>query len=274
MICAESEILLHALLDGELDAGHAREVETHLELCLSCAAQLRAYRELQQAMPVAQLRFAAPMSLRRRIETALPSAHAAHSASRDARERADDNRPEPGSSARARTSSRRSVLKGFAMGTAFSAAIAATLVIAVIPTDHDQRVLGDVMSAHLRSLQGDHLTDVQTSNQHTVKPWFNGKVDVAPPVVDLTAEGFTLVGGRLDYIDGKAVASIVYRRRTHVINLFVAQGTASDHRGAKLEKMQGFNIRSWNAQGLDFWAVSDIDPGELQEFGSKLDAAH
>jgi anti-sigma factor RsiW len=129
------------------------------------------------------------------------------------------------------------------------------------------------MSAHLRSLQGDHLTDVQTSNQHTVKPWFNGKVDVAPPVVDLTAQGFTLVGGRLDYIDGKAVASIVYRRRTHVINLFVAPGAASGHRGAKLEKVQGFNIRRWNAQGLDFWAVSDIDPGELQEFGSKLEAA-
>src|SRR5258705_7914501 len=150
MICAESEILLHALLDGELDAGHAREVGTHLELCLSCAVQLRAYRELQQAMPAAHLRFAAPMSLRRRIETALPSAHAAHGASRDARERADDNRPEPGSSARARTSSRRSVLKGFAMGTAFSAAIAATLAMAVIPTDHDQRVLGDVRSPHMR----------------------------------------------------------------------------------------------------------------------------
>jgi anti-sigma factor RsiW len=114
---------------------------------------------------------------------------------------------------------------------------------------------------------------VQTSNQHTVKPWFNGKVDVAPPVVDLTAQGFTLVGGRLDYIDGKAVASIVYRRRTHVINLFVAQGAAADHRGAKLEKVQGFNIRRWNAQGLEFWAVSDIDAEELQEFGSKLEAA-
>jgi anti-sigma factor RsiW len=264
MICAESEILLHALLDNELDAGNAREVETHLESCLSCAAQLRAYRELLQAMPAPQLRFAAPTSLRRRIDTALPLPRAAHSASEDARERAD---------ARARTSSRRSVLKGFAMGTALSAAIAATLVIAVIPTDDDQRVLGDVVSAHLRSLQGDHLTDVQTSNQHTVKPWFNGKVDVAPPVVDLTAQGFTLVGGRLDYIDGKAVASIVYRRRAHVINLFVAQGEAADHRGAKLEKVQGFNIRRWNAQGLEFWAVSDIAADELQEFGSKLDAA-
>jgi anti-sigma factor RsiW len=253
MTCAESELLLHALLDNELDAGHAREVETHLELCPSCAAQLRAYRELQQAMSAAQLRFVAPAGLRRRIDTALPST--------------------PAVLASARTSSRRSVLRGFAMGTAFSAAIAATLMVAVIPTDHDQRMLGDVMSAHLRSLQGDHLTDVQTSNQHTVKPWFNGKVDVAPPVVDLTAQGFTLVGGRLDYVDGKTVASIVYRRRAHVINLFVAQGEASDHRGAKLEKVQGFNIRRWNAQGLEFWAVSDIDADELQEFGAKLEAA-
>ena len=248
MTCAEAEILLHALLDGELDAGHACEVEAHLEICPRCAAQLRAYRELQQAMPTAQLRFTAPMSLRRRIEKALPSA------------------PQG-------ASSRRSVLKGFAMGSALSAAVAATLVIAVIRTDHDQRVLGDVISAHVRSLQGDHLTDVQTSDQHTVKPWFNGKVDVAPPVVDLTAQGFRLIGGRLDYVDGRAVASIVYRRRTHVINLFVAQGAASEGHGAKLETMQGFNIRRWSGQGLDFWAVSDIDADELQEFGSKFEAA-
>jgi anti-sigma factor RsiW len=247
MTCAESEVLLHALLDGELDAGHAREVKTHLETCPRCARQLVAYRELQQAMPAAQLRFTAPMSLRRRIETALPAA-------------------------RTSTSSRRSVLKGFAMGSAFSAAMAATLVVAVIRTDHDQRVLGDVVSAHVRSLQGEHLTDVQTSDQHTVKPWFNGRLEVAPPVVDLTAQGFRLIGGRLDYIDGRAVAAIVYRRRTHVINLFVAPAAASERSGAKIEKVQGFNIRRWNADGLEFWAVSDIDAEELQEFGAKFEA--
>ena len=249
MTCNEAEVLLHALLDGELDAGHAREVEVHVENCPRCATQLRAYRELQQAMPVAQLHFTAPTSLRRRIEKALPTA------------------------APQRASSRRSVLKGFVMGTALSTAMAASLVVAVFRTDQDQRVLGDVVSAHVRSLQGDHLTDVQTSDQHTVKPWFNGKIDIAPPVVDLTAQGFTLLGGRLDYIDGQAVASIVYRRRAHVINLFVAQEVPSERHGARLETMQGFNIRHWSARGLEFFAISDINAEELQEFVEKFDAA-
>ena len=248
MTCAEAEIMLHALLDDELDAGHAFEVESHLASCPRCAAQLRAYRGLRRAMPAARLGFAAPMSLRRRVEAALPSPPA-H-----------------------RMSSRRSVLKGFAMGSALSAAVAATLVVAVIRTDQDQRVLGDALSAHLRSLQGDHLTDVQTSDQHTVKPWFNGRLDVAPPVIDLTAQGFRLIGGRLDYIDGRAVAAIVYRRRIHVINLFIAPAAASEYSGAQIEKVQGFNIRRWNADGLEFWAVSDIDAEELQEFGAKFEA--
>jgi anti-sigma factor RsiW len=248
MTCAEAEIVLHALLDGELDAGHAHDVEAHVGNCPRCATQLRAYREMQHAMLAAPLRFTAPTSLRRRIERALPSAPP-------------------------RVASRRSMLKGFAMGTALSAAIAASLVIGVIRTDQDQRVLGDVFSAHVRSLQADHLTDVQTSDQHTVKPWFNGKVDVAPPVVDLTAQGFRLIGGRLDYLDGKAVASIVYRRRMHVINLFIAQAAPSEPQGRKIDKIQGFNIRRWNAQGFEFWAVSDIDAAELQEFVEKFDAA-
>jgi anti-sigma factor RsiW len=252
MTCGESGILIHALLDGELDAGHARDVEAHLEDCPRCAAQLRAYREMQQAMSAAQLRYTAPMSLRRRIETALPSAPVR---------------------VPARAASRWSMLKGFAMGTALSTAVAASLVIGVMGTDQNQRLLGDVVSAHVRSLQGDHLTDVQTSDQHTVKPWFNGKVDISPPVVDLTAQGFGLIGGRLDYVDGRAVASIVYRRRTHVINLFVTQGEGSEHHAAN-ETMQGFNIRRWTAQGLKFFAVSDINAEELQEFVDKFAGFH
>jgi anti-sigma factor RsiW len=252
MICAETEILLHALLDGELDAGHARDVEGHLAGCPRCAAQLDTYRELQAAMLAAPLRYTAPAGLRHRIERALPVT------------------PVP---APARAGSRWSMLKGFAMGTVLSTAIAASLVIAVIRTDQDRHVLGDVVSAHVRSLQGEHLTDVQTSDQHTVKPWFNGKLDISPPVVDLTAQGFTLIGGRLDYLDGKTVASIVYRRRKHVINLFVADGAASEYRRAKLDTTQGFNVLRWTASGLEFFAISDINAEELQEFVDRFEAA-
>src|SRR5947207_11710271 len=247
MTCSEAEILLHALLDGELDAGNAREVEVHVQLCPHCGPQLAGYRELQRAMPVAQLRFTAPARLRRRINEAMPALPA-------------------------RASSRRSVLKGFVMGTALSTAMAATVLVAVIRTDQDQRLLGDIVSAHVRSLQAEHLTDVRTSDQHTVKPWFNGKADIAPPVVDLTAKGFLLLGGRLDYIDGQAVPSIVYRRRTHVINLFVAQGAPFETREPRLQSLQGFNIQRWTAQGLEFFAISDLNAEELQEFTDKFEA--
>jgi len=158
------------------------------------------------------------------------------------------------------------------MGTVLSSAIAASLVIGVIKTDHDQQVLGEVVSAHVRSLQGAHLTDVQTSDQHTVKPWFNGKLDISPPVVDLTAQGFTLIDGRLDYLDGKSIASIVYQRRKHVINLFVTDGGAEPQR-VKRDTIQGFNVVRWTASDLEFFAVSDINTQELQEFVDKFAAA-
>jgi anti-sigma factor RsiW len=154
----------------------------------------------------------------------------------------------------------------------------------VMRNEEDQRILGDVVSAHLRSLQGDRLIDVQSTDQHTVKPWFNGRLDVAPPVIDLTAQGFTLIGGRLDYIEGRPAAAIVYRRRAHVINLFVAPVTPQvatqvtsqimgPERRATVEQMQGFNIWRWTRSDLGFWAVSDINAEELQEFGEKLEAA-
>jgi anti-sigma factor RsiW len=246
MTCDEAEILLHALIDGELDAGHAREVEDHVAGCPHCAALLQDYREMGKAFAGADLRYTAPPQLRRRIEAALPQT---------------------------RAPSRRAVLRGFAMGSAVSAIAATGLVAIVLRNDDAQRIESEVVSAHLRSLQAGHLTDVISTDQHTVKPWFNGKLDVAPPVVDLTAQGFTLIGGRLDYVDTRPIGAIVYRRHQHVINLFVAQTASTERKAARMETIQGFNIRRWSERGLNYWAVSDLAADELAEFGDKFETS-
>jgi anti-sigma factor RsiW len=250
MNCDEAKMLLHALLDNELDAGHAREVEAHIASCPACAAELSAQRDMQRVLADADLRYTAPASLRARIEASLPQ-------------------PQP----QRQQPSRRSVLRGFAMGSAVSALAASGVVALVLRQDDQQRILSEVVSAHLRSLQAGHLIDVVSTDQHTVKPWFNGKLDVAPPVIDLTAQGFTLVGGRLDYIDARAIGAVVYKRRQHVVNLFVAQTSSTEHRPPKTQTMQGFNCRRWGERGLNFWAVSDIGADELAEFVDKFEAA-
>jgi anti-sigma factor RsiW len=240
MNCAECEILLHALLDGELDAGHARDVEAHVAQCSACAEKLRAFRAMHGTMAAANLKEAAPASLRSRIEAALPSPA-----------------PRPAAALKFARPSRRVFFGGFAAGAALSAAAAASLFLTVIRNDQEQTIADEVVSAHMRSLQA----------------WFDGKVDVAPPVVDLTAEGFTLLGGRLDYIDGEPVASVVYRRRKHIINLFVARRLGREHAFVAASTVQGYNVRHWSDQGLDYWAVSDLDGGELGEFVQKVSAA-
>jgi anti-sigma factor RsiW len=256
MNCAEFEVLLHALIDGELDAGHAREVEAHAAGCSACAERLASFRAIQEAVSGAALKEAAPAPLRSRIEASLAAPAKANAAVQ-----------------RFFRPSRRGFFGGFALGSALSAAVAASLVLAVMRDNQQQTVADEVVSAHIRSLQAGHLMDVETSDQHTVKPWFNGRVDVAPPVVDLTAEGFTLLGGRLDYIDGEPVAAIAYQRRKHLINLFVAQRLGARHNGALSEAIQGYNVRHWSQAGLDFWAVSDLAGDELDEFVQKIEVA-
>lgn len=245
MTCDEVEILLHALIDGELDAGHAREVEAHLASCAKCAAAARDYREMKKALAQGGLRYTAPPELRRRIEASLPQA----------------------------VPTRRALLKGFAMGSAVSAIAATGLFAIVLRSDDEARIQADVVSAHLRSLQAGHLTDVVSTDQHTVKPWFNGRLDVSPPVIDLTTQGFALIGGRLDYIGTRPVGAVVYRRREHVINLFVAQASNAERRAATTMTLQGFNVRRWSDRGLNYWAVSDISADELAAFGVKFETA-
>ena len=256
MKCDESEVMLHALIDGELDAGHARDVEAHVASCAGCGEKFAAFRTMHEVMSTAPLKETAPAHLRNRIEalTATPASRVV-------------------SIRRFMQPTRRSFFGGFAMGSVLSAAAAASLVLTVIRRDQEQTITEEVVSAHIRSLQAGHLMDVETSDRHTVKPWFNGRVDVAPPVVDLTAESFTLIGGRLDYIDSEPVAAIVYQRRKHVINLFVAQHLGRRHTRTIGDSIQGYNVRHWSQDGLDLWAVSDIVGDELDEFVDKIASA-
>jgi anti-sigma factor RsiW len=245
MTCEDGGVLLHALMDSELDASHAHQVEAHLATCPRCTAQLRQYRDVQRAIASLALRYQLPVALRRRIEAAFSV-------------------PPPGGP------NRRTLLRGFAMGTVLSAAAAVGVMLIAFRAEDEQRIVGEIISAHLRSLQVEHLTDVQSGNQQTIKPWFNGRFDAAPPVLDLTAQGFTLIGGRLDYVDGKPVAAIVYKRRAHIINLFVAHALGPVTFVPRAKSSHGLHVVCWTEQSADLLAVSDIDPHELQEFAEKF----
>ena len=239
MTCDEAETLIHALIDDELDAGRAREVEAHVAQCPRCAASLAAYRQMSQAVASADLRYTAPESLRRRVEAALPKATA----------------PAP---------SRRAVLRCFALGSGVSAIAATGLFAIMLRNDDQERINSEIVSAHLRSLQAGHLTDVLSTDQHTVKPWFNGKVDFAPDVKDFAAQGFPLVGGRLDYLNGETVAALVYHRDKHTINAFV--WPAKTPGPNTVQERRGYTVINRDANGLHYCIVSDLNGKELTEF--------
>jgi anti-sigma factor RsiW len=131
----------------------------------------------------------------------------------------------------------------------------------------------EAVNGHVRSLMAGHLFDVQSTDQHTVKPWFLGKLDFAPPVVDLAALGFPLVGGRLDYLDGRSAAALVYQRRQHTINVFVVPAGATPGRATiEARSVRGFHVRHWTHSGMAFWAVSDLNDDELSQFARALQA--
>jgi anti-sigma factor RsiW len=240
MICDDALVLVHALADGELDAGHARDVEAHVASCAGCAAELAAARETKRALSGPNLHLSAPASLRARVEGAIP-------------------KPQP-------VTNRRTLLRGFALGSAFSALAATGIGFIVLRDMGESRVMGDAISAHLRSLQGEHLTDVLSTDQHTVKPWFEGKLDFAPHVEDPAAAGFALIGGRLDYLDGRPVAALTYRHRLHVVNLFEwPAGKAADSEPAAMS-LEGYVLVHWRRGGLEYWAVSDVEREDLLRF--------
>jgi anti-sigma factor RsiW len=262
--CPDQVLLLQALVDGELDAANAVSLEMHLRTCAGCTEEHARIEVVRSRLADADLRHRAPAALRNRIEQALatPPAAAPVSARRPA--------PAP------RPPQQRFTLPGFDGAIAFGqrwsgglvtgVALSAALVVAM-PQFTRQNTEDQLIASHIRSLSlSSHLTDIATSNRHVVKPWFNGKIDFAPHVPELVAQGFPLVGGRLDVLDGHEVAAIVYKRRLHTINLFVRPAPALALPVGIATKHDGYSVVRWSDAGLEYWAVSDIDLDELQLF--------
>jgi anti-sigma factor RsiW len=246
MTCDDVERLGDAYLDGELDAASAEALEAHVVTCEACTARQRSRETLSATLRSAPY-FRAPAALVGRIQ--------------------------PGRLAHR--------LSGGSARLAWTVAAAAVLIAAVSITvsnyrtsrSADAAVADAVLSGHLRSLMAAHIVDVASSDRHTVKPWFAGRLEFSPTVVDLAAAGFPLVGGRLDYLDGHPAAALVYRRREHTINLFVWPSTADAAPPVTRDDPRGYHAVHWTRNHMAYWAVSDLASPELNDFVERLIAA-
>lgn len=250
MICQEIRKLIHAYLDGEIDLVRSLEIERHIPVCQACASMFQNQQALRSAITTGSLYHRAPSDLRQSVQAAVRQAYRAESQSWFAS---------------------LWFASGRWLGVGVSAAAVALLLLALIPawlrSPADDPTTKEAVSAHVRSLMADHLTDVASSDRHTVKPWFNGRLDFSPPVTDLTERGFPLIGGRLDYLDNRPVAALVYRRQQHFINLFIwPSAQPSSNASLNPVTQQGFHLFRWTAAEMHFLAVSDLNERELKEF--------
>jgi anti-sigma factor RsiW len=245
MKCPSSRHLLELHLDGELSAGESAEIEEHIENCASCDGLYSRLEQLQSDIRKQITRHTAPAQLQRSIQVALRRAAAAE--------------PEPP----------RMRWNWMAVAASFLLFASLALNIASLRSRDSAARDGlaqEVLSSHLRSLMGTHLLDVPSSDQHTVKPWFNGKLSFSPDVKDFSSQGFPLIGGRVEYIGERPVAALVYQRRQHFINLFTWPSSSASQSGYSEMKRSGYNLVSWTEDGMTCWAVSDLQTGELEQF--------
>ena len=248
--CRDRELMLQALLDGELDAANATAIEGHLSYCLPCRSYLQTLQALRKRFAEPGLPAMAPHRLRARIRAMI---------AREARSRARIRRGQ--------VRRRPSALVGAWSAAAAMAALAASLAILQLPS-RGAGLEDELLANHARSLLANHLTDVAASDSHLVKPWLSGKIDFVPPVADLSDKGFLLTGARLDYAQGRAVPALVYKRGLHTINLFVlrSQTPSFQWRPFNPHPVQDVSVVRWTRNGLDFCAVSDLSGEALEQF--------
>ena len=241
MSCEQTRLILHAYFDSEFDAVRAAEFEGHLQDCAECMAALETQKLLRDAIHRSGLYERAPVSLRRAVRSQFLAGRE--------------------SITTARFSSWRWLSAAAAVAIV---AVAAWFVMPVLRGPSQELTLAsEIVDAHLRSLQAGHLTDVASTDQHTVKPWFDGKVDFAPPVRDFSDQGFPLLGGRLDVLGGRTVAALVYGRRKHYVSVFV-QPTNEKDLAPKSGSLRGYAWSHWRKSSMDYWIVSDTSPADLE----------
>ncbi len=242
--CADWSLMLHGFVDGELDAVHSMQLERHVVACADCARELERLQALKQLVGQTGVRWRTPDHVRAQVLAAV---------AREAQSQQRQSAPAAAGFS----------LLGWIRQWLFVpslAALAASLLLVMGPLQNNSSLQEEIVAGHVRSLLANHLTDVATSDQHTVKPWFNGKIDFSPPVVDLAPQGFPLVGGRVDYIGGRVVAALIYRRNGHLINIFIWPASAV---ATTTSSRDGYNMTSWSRDGLMFSAVSDVSADDL-----------
>ena len=255
--CTEMQLLVQADVDGELSPAEAARVGEHLQACAACAALPAQLSSLSARLRQDASYHKAPDSLREALR-----AHAAAMAPAQPTRR----RVAPPRWEMARSWLRTRMAAPFGAGFALATALVLALVM-----PPGGGLPEEIVSDHIRALQPGHLMDVASTDQHTVKPWFDGRLDFAPPVKDLKEKGFPLTGGRLDYLAGRPVAVLVYQRRQHIINVFI--WPERGHPGPLSTSRSGYNVMRWNQDEMAFWAVSDLGAGELAEFVRGLQAS-